>query len=560
MNSQMSTLTIAVNYHQAGRLPEAERLYRQILSFDPNNADARHLLGVIAYQVGKHEAAIEDIQTAIRLKGHDAEMYSNLGAAYQALNRLSDAESCYQNALREQPNHVSARYNMGNVFLKQHRLNEAIESYRQVLRLQPSNIGALNNLGQALKEQGDLLAAADYFEQILRLQPANAEVHINLGTVRDAQKRPDEAIAYYRSAIQLRPTLSTGHYNLGNSLKEKGSLEEAAASYRRAVQYDPDHGETHFALGMTLLTQGDWKEGWREYEWRWKTQYFKFPDFAQGKEWDGADLQGRTIVLYAEQGLGDTLQFIRYAPLVRERGGRVIIRCQERLAPLLASQNGPDPIVPREQALPPFDHAVPLLNLPRIFGTTPDSVPAKIPYLKADSIRRARWREWLDNHPGRKIGICWQGNPQHPDDARRSVKLDMFAQLAEVAGVRLVSLQTIDGMDQLAEQGEKISILNPALAADEKGEGLEELAALLSELDLVITVDTLMGHLAGVLGVPAWLALAYMADWRWLRHREDTPWYPTMRLFRQERPGDWDPVFARMVEALKNKYGDPISD
>ncbi|HEV3383703.1 MAG TPA: tetratricopeptide repeat protein [Gemmata sp.] len=554
MNTQISLLTIAVNYHQAGQLREAEKLYREILASEPGNADALHLLGVIAYQVGKHEPAIEHIKNAIRLRGMDAEMCSNLGAAYQALNQLKEAECCYQNALQERPDHISARYNIGNLYLKQRKLDEAIDCYRRVLQLQPDNIGAINNLGQALKGQEDFSGAANCYEKILQLQPGNAEVHINLGTVRDAQKRHNEAIACYRHAIQLRPDLSTGHYNLGNSLKDQGHLSEAIASYHRSLQLAPDHADSHFALGMSSLTVGEWVEGWREYEWRWKTHFFKVPDFAQDRGWDGSDLHGRTIVIHAEQGMGDTIQFVRYLPLVRERGGRIVFQCQDRLTSLLNGVIAADEIVPREQPLPPSDCAVALMSLPGIFNTTPENIPAQIPYLHADPERRARWRNWLDQYPGRKVGICWRGNPKHPDDARRSVKLTAFAQLAKIDGIQLVSLQTSDGLEELAEHAESLNILDAAIVADEKGESFLELAALYSELDLIVTVDTVTCHLAGALGVPAWVALAFMADWRWLQKREDTPWYPSLRLFRQQRPGEWDPVFSSMSEALSNFF------
>ncbi len=327
-------------------------------------------------------------------------------------------------------------------------------------------------------------------------------------------------------------------------------MAEAAAAYRQALALAPDYADAHFGLGVTLLMQGEWALGWPEYEWRWRTRNFSVPTYAQGRGWDGGALAGRTIVLYAEQGLGDTLQFARYAPLVRERGGRVLIRCQDCLVPLLTGLRGADGIIPRSQPMPPFDCAAALLSLPGLFGTTPANVPANVPYLHADAARRSRWRTWLDRQPGRKIGVCWQGNPQHADDARRSIALAALAPLAAVSDVRLVALQPRDGLEQIAQHGAALGLLDPALTADEAGNGFLELAALLSELDLVVTIDTAIVHLAGALGVPTWLALAYQADWRWLQGRDDTPWYPTVRLFRQSQRGDWDTVIARMAVEL----------
>jgi hypothetical protein len=422
-----------------------------------------------------------------------------------------------------------------------------------VLQIQPNNIGAQNNLGQVLKQQGDLEGSAACYEHVLRFQPQSAEVLINMGTVRDAQKRSIEAIAYYKKAIEFAPTLSAGHYNLGNTLKDQGCLPEAIASYRRAIECDPHHAESHFALGMSLLTQSEWKEGWREYEWRWKTPHFTVPEFARSNVWDGSELGGRTILLYAEQGLGDTLQFIRYVPLVRERGGKVLVQCQPRLIPLLGGVIGTDCLVPRGQPLPRFDCAAALLSLPGIFGTTTETVPA-LTRLQADPERRSRWRQWLDHFPGRKVGICWQGNPHHPDDARRSVPLSVFAPLSKIEGIRLVSLQATDGLEQLAQHGEEFKITDAGLKADEHGEGLQELAAILSELDLVGTVDTFTAHLAGALGVEAWVALIFMPDWRWILDRSDTPWYPSLRFFRQEASREWRRVFERLAEAVREKF------
>jgi tetratricopeptide (TPR) repeat protein len=552
MSSLPQTLAAAIQHHQAGRLQQAELLYRQVLAVDPKQADALHLLGVIAYQVGRHDRAIEHIEAALRLRGPDPEMLSNLGGAYLAMGRAAEALSCYQRAVQLRPGFASAHYNLGNVLLGQKRLAEALACYREALRLQPDNVGAHMNLGNALQAQGDLAGAIASFQQALRFNPAFAEAHINLGIALHAQERLPEAAACYRQALQLRPDFPEGHYNLGNTLRAQGDLAGAAGCYRRSLQLKSDNADCHFALGMTLLAQGQWRDGWPEYEWRWRTRDFVVPPFPQPR-WDGSDLHGRTILLYAEQGLGDTLQLARYAPLVRQRGGRVLIRCQAPLVPLLGSLAGADGVVSRAEPLPPFDCHAALLSLPGFFGTTPDTVPADIPYLHADPARRKRWRAWLDEHPGRKVGVCWQGNPGHKEDRKRSIPLTALAPLAGVSGVRLVALQVGDGRDKLAQEGGGLRMLDPGLMPDEQGEAFQDLAALMCEIDLVVSVDTALVHLAGALGVPAWVALAHVADWRWLLEREDTPWYPSLRLFRQPRLGDWDSVLARITEALRER-------
>jgi tetratricopeptide (TPR) repeat protein len=550
MYPQPSTLAVAIQHHQAGRLPEAESLYRQILAVEPANVDALHLLGVIAYQFGHHEVAIQHIEAAIRLRWDNAQMYNNLGTAYHALGRLVDAQRCYTSALELQPALGSARYNLGNLYLKARRFADAIACYHQVLPLQPGNREVLINLGNALQGQGEFTAAADCFEQVLHSHPGMAEVHVNLGSVREAQGRLDEAIVCYRQALAFSPDLAEAYHNLGGVFHAQGRLDDAADAYRAAMQRRPDYADARFGLGVTQLMQGDWLGGWREYEWRWRTARFTVPSYALGRGWDGGDLAGRTIVLYAEQGLGDTLQFVRYVPLVQQRGGRVLIHCQDCLAPLLLGVHAVEAVIPHSKPMQPADCATALLSLPALFATTPDTIPCDVPYLHADPARRARWRSWLDEQPGRKVGVCWQGNPLHADDARRSIALAALAPLAQVPGVRLVALQPRDGRDQLAQHGEALRLLDPGVSADEAGIGFLELAALLCELDLVVTVDTAVVHLAGALGVPTWLALAFQTDWRWLVGRADTPWYPTVRLFRQTQRGDWPGVIARLAQEL----------
>ncbi len=524
-------------------------LYRQILTVEPRQPQALHLLGVIAYQVGMHDRAIEHILAALNVQGPDAEMLSNLGAAYMALGRISDAEACYRHALTLRPTYAEAHYNLGNVFMKQGHLGEAITCYQRTLQLQPNRPSALVNLGNALQAQGKLLDAVPCFEQVVRIQPGFVEAHVNLGNAYHALERVPDAIACYRNALQLRPDFAEGHHGLGNALQSQGHIVEAMDCYRQALRLMPEHANAHFGLGLALLRQGQWQQGWPEYYWRWRTHDFKIPPFPQ-PAWDGSHLQGRTIVIYAEQGLGDTIQFARYAPLIKERGGRVLLRCQVPLVRLLTNLPGIDGIVPRDQPLPPCDCHAALLNLPMLFQTTPATVPAQVPYISADPERRARWRAWLDQYPGRKIGVCWQGNPQHKEDAKRSLNMGSLTPWTQVAGVRLVSLQVGDGEVRYAEKAKSLGMLDPGLLADEQGETFRELAALMSELDLVISVDTALVHLAGALGVTTWVCLAHVPDWRWLMNREDTPWYPTLRLFRQSRLGHWERVITRITEEL----------
>ena len=293
---------------------------------------------------------------------------------------------------------------------------------------------------------------------------------------------------------------------------------------------------------MLHLTLGDFESGWREYEWRWQCKEFNPPPLHQPR-WDGSALEGRTILLFGEQGLGDMLQFVRYAPLVARRGGRVRLYCAAALIDLLAGCEGVTRAIPEGSPIPPFDVQAPLMSLPAIFETTLATVPAEVPYVRVGEERRQYWQQQLAGLSGFKIGIAWQGNPKHKSDRKRSVALQEFAPLANVPGVQLLSLQKHAGTEQLEHATFPVMDLCSGL-------GLVETAAVIQNLDLVISIDSAIAHLAGALAVPVWVALAASADFRWMLDREDSPWYPTMRLFRQSPTGGWQPVFARMAEAL----------
>ena len=299
---------------------------------------------------------------------------------------------------------------------------------------------------------------------------------------------------------------------------------------------------------------GRFEQGWPGYEWRWKCKEFgSLPPF-HPPLWDGSPLDGRTILVHAEQGLGDTLQFIRYAPLVHQRGGRVILVCQPPLIGLLTRSPGVERLVAQGEALPDYDVHVPLMSLPGLLGTTLESVPADVPYLDAEPQLVEAWRHRLGSYPGFKVGIVWQGNPKFRLDRRRSIPLAQFAPLARVPGVHLFSLQKGPGAEQLAAVTDRFPVTDLGRRLDD----FMDTAAVLKNLDLVISVDTAIAHLAGALGIPVWVALPFVPDWRWLMDREDSPWYPTMRLFRQARPGQWEDVFQRIAEALQRRLAAPV--
>ena len=579
-------LVLAIQHHQAGRLHAAEQIYRQILQAEPNQPDALHLLGVIAYQVGRHEAAVEYIGRAIGLKAGEAAFHNNLGEAYRALRRIPEAVACYRRALELKPDYAEAHNNLGIAlkdqgkpdqavacyrralelrpdYAKTHsnlgvalwelgKLDEAVACYRRALELEPDQAEVHSNLGIALMDRGNLDEAVAACRRALELKPDLAEVHENFGAALHAQGKLDEAVACFRRALELKPDYAQAINNLGVALSDQGKLDDVVACYRRALELSPDYADAHVNQAIWSLLTGDFQRGWSEYEWRWKAKLSQQRDFSQAL-WQGQPLEGRTILLHAEQGLGDAIQFVRYAPLVKRQGGTVVVECPRPLVSLLRSCAGIDRLVGRGDELPPFDLQAPLLSLPGIFRTTLQDIPAAVPYLFADPGLAERWRRELGGMAGFKIGVAWQGNPKYRSDRDRSIPAACFEPLARCCGVQLLSLQKRWGIEQLQEVSGRFPVVDLGSRLDEASGAFMDTAAVMLNLDLVVTSDTAIAHLAGALGVPVWVAISFIPDWRWLLERSDSPWYPTMRLFRQDRRGDWQGVFRR-IEAAAGEH------
>jgi len=534
--------------HQ-GKFEEAVASYHEALRLRQDYAEAHNNLGDARKQQGRLDEAVASYREALRLRPSYAEAHNNLGAALVAQGKYDDAIAHHGEALRLRPSWPDAYNNLGNAYLVQKKPDEAAAYYRQALALKPEYPDALANLGIALSEQRQYDEAIACYREALRLKPDYAAALTNLGNVFVEQGKPAEALAFYERALQLQPDYAEAHRNRGQALHAHGKLDEALAGFRQALELQPDLAAAHMGRAQTLLALGKFDEGWIEYEWRWKCKEFSPPSYQQPL-WDGSALDGRTILLHAEQGLGDTLQFIRYAPLVKERGGRVLVACQKPLLQLLASCPGIDQLVPYNDPLPDFDVTIHLLSLPRVFGTTLANVPANVPYLFAEPALLSHWQRELSGYRTYRVGIAWQGNPQHSGDAQRSFPLAQLAAIAQLDGVKLFSLQKIYGTEQLSTASFPVIDLGSRL--DESIGPFMDMAAVMKNLDLVICPDTAIVHLAGALGVPTWLALPFGSEWRWLRERTDSPWYPSVRLFRQEQAGDWAGVFARMAAALSS--------
>ncbi|HWB11713.1 MAG TPA: tetratricopeptide repeat-containing glycosyltransferase family protein [Pirellulales bacterium] len=483
--------------------------------------------------------------------GTSADMYGRWGAQLLSGGQTADAVLAFKEAVRLRPDSAEAHNCLGAALRLQGRIDEGIFHCREAVRLAPGMAEAHNNLGCLLERQGRIDEAIVSLTTALRLKPDFANAYSNLGMALYRQRRYSEAAANYRQAISLEPDLADAHNNLGSVLVDLGQSEEALASFSRAIQLRPDYREPHWGRALVWLSAGDFERGWREFEWRLspaETRRCRQP------RWDGSDLAGRTIVLDAEQGLGDTLQFVRYGAALRERGGKVVLVCQPRLVDLLATCCPTiDHAVAQGATLPPFDVHLPLLSLPFVLGTTLATVPATVPYLQPDRRLVEAWRGELARRPGFKIGIAWQGSPDYPGDRERSIPLAEFEPLALVPGVQLVSLQKGRGSEQVPQA--RFPILDFGERLDEDGPSgagpFMDTAALMCSLDLVVTCDSALGHLAGALGVRVWTAVAAAPDWRWVAGRDDSAWYPTLRLFRQSSPGEWAAVFQRIASELR---------
>ncbi|HUY90073.1 MAG TPA: tetratricopeptide repeat protein [Pirellulales bacterium] len=568
-----------------GQLSKAEHSFREALRHKPQYADAFNNLANTLRDQGKLEESLGAYRRALELHPDYAECHNTAGIALSRLKRFQEATDCYRRALELRPTFAEPHNNLGIVLASQGRPEEAVAEFRQALGLRPDYADALANMGKALLGQGKLDEAIEAYQRAVEVSPGTARAHNSLGTALAKCGKLDQAVASFRRAVELQADYAEAHNNLGNALRELGELDEAEShlrqaltlkpgypeahnnlgivhlrrrnvaaaigEYEQALRLNPDYSEAHLNRALAWLGTRDFRRGWAEYEWRWRSPGFRELSCAAPK-WDGGLLDGKTILLWAEQGLGDTLQFVRYARLVRQREGRVWLRAPRSLHALLGRTPGVERLFGEEEELPSFDCHAPLVSLPRLFATTLDDIPSDQPYLFADERLVEQWRSKLDElADSLKVGIGWQGNPRFGADRDRSLPVAKFLPLTQINGVRLVSLQKGPGVDQLDALSDRSAVYAPSGDIDGANGAFMDTAAIMAGLDLVITSDSALAHLAGGLGVPAWLVLPFAADWRWLGDRDDSPWYPTMLLFRQASPGDWDGVFEKVADELR---------
>ena len=478
----IDALRVGLEHHQAGRLGDAQTAYREALSLDPDNAEALHLLGVLANQVGDNEAAVTLIERAIQRDRTHADYHTNLGVALAALDRGDEAEA----------------------------------AYRRALDLDPCHGDALANLGRLMEEAGRSEQAVTMLRQALAVRPDDPEIHNDLAVVLVATNRLAEAIPHYRRSLALNPA-------------------------------DP---ETHFNLSRALLQSGEFVAGWAEAEWRWQTKYLagRRRTFEQ-PQWDGTALEGRRLLLYAEQGVGDTIHYVRFVQQAACCDGHIILECHPALVRLLSTIPGVEQVVGAGDPLPEFDLHLPIMSLPYVFGIDAHALPRPVPYLAAPAPRHAALD--LSRTAGRKVGIVWSGDVNRRKNERRSCPIDVLAALFDVPGIEFYSLQVGPPEADLSAYADagRVHDLAPALS------DFADTASVIAQLDIVISVDTSVAHLSGALGRPSWILLSYAPDWRWSSTTSECLWYPSARLFRQSEPGGWDAVVAKVRDELAAAAG-----
>ena len=604
---------LANEHLRAGNLGRARSLFRRILKRDPDNAEAWHRFGLCCAEAGDLTSAVAALGRAIQIGGPEPVWCVNLGRALRLLGHRREASACFRQAFAQDPLNASLAFEFGVELAASDQLSDALAALQHSTDIDPTNPEAWFHCGYVHYRAGNLDAAAVSYERALTLAPDHAETHFHLGVVRMKQQSTAAATKSFRRTVELDPQHAEAHnnlgllehdagnfesavhcferairhhpgryypaeYNLARALAGHQDLERAVEAYEKAVRWAPEHLDARLGLAnmltalghpeaalpqlraavelcpdsaaanlnlsLALLQLGQWDEGWPLYQWRHKTSTGD-PRLFDKPLWTGWPLHGERILLHSEQGLGDTLQCARYVPLVRDRGGVPILECQAPLVPLLATVEGAGHVIARGDPLPAFDCHVPLMNLPGILQSTPDSVPSDVPYLLASSDAAEAWRVRLARHTAPsllRVGLTWAGNPDHANDKNRSMIPDRLNPLRDVDGIAWFGLQ-------------KGARTLPGLPLSDLGTDLTdfgETAAAILNLDLVISVDTSVAHLAGALARPVWTLLTHAADWRWLMDRADTPWYPTMRLFRQPRRGDWESVIETVRAELES--------
>ncbi|HZO44771.1 MAG TPA: tetratricopeptide repeat protein [Xanthobacteraceae bacterium] len=537
----------AAGYYQQGRLDDADKICTRVLKAAPDWFDALHLAGLLKLDSGKVAAAQVLLAKALKLNPNAPQVLANYGRTLSALNRDDEAMASLDKALSLAPGSFETINIRGNVLLKLNRPAEAVAAFERVLALEPRFLGARANLGNALAQLGRFEEALAHYDAVMAVQPAHPEMLVNRAGALGGVGRLDEALTAYDRALALRPDYGKARIGRGATLAALNRHQDALKEYASALAADKSNADIQHNEALSLLTLGDYAKGFQKYEARWlRTGMPRRKSFGKPLWLGEYPLARKTILVHAEQGLGDTIQFARYVPQLARAGAKVVLEVQKELVPLLSRVEGVASVVARGDALPAYDVHCPAGSLPLALRTEVATVPADVPYLAANEERVAKWRERIGHLPSPRIAVAWSGSADHANDRNRSISLERFAPVFAGTGGSIVSIQReLRGgdADALARLG-NVTHVGDALA------DFDDTAAVMALADLVISVDTAVVHLAGAMGRPVWVLLPFQPDWRWRLDRDDTPWYPTMRLFRQPKPGDWDSVIARVRDEL----------
>lgn len=614
----------ALTLHKAGRLGEAEKIYRSLIAADPHHFDALHLSGVLKHQQGRsvdalrlvaaalkakpgsadalvsygvilealkrHEEALASFDRALAERAGDAALHYNRGNALKGLGRHMEALASYDQALVLAPDLAVAHHNLGSTYATLERNEEALASYDRVLSLtlqragikieggispaaaewsdrspekvykalaaDPDSADVLNNRGKVLIRLKRHQEAVGSFDMTLALRPGQADAHCYRGAALSEIGRFDEALADFARALRIKPNFVDAHLKRGNALVQINRMDEALRSYTDALAIEPENPDANFNEALTRLCLGDFRRGWQKYEYRWeRPQFAKDRPIYPRPMWRGENvLQGKTILLVAEQGLGDAIQFARYAPLVAAQGAKVLLGVRPALKALMATVPGVSQVFGGGETLPDFDLYCPLLSLPLAFGTELATIPSTVPYIRPLDERIAKWRGRVPANGRLRVGICWAGTSDHLNDRNRTIPLERFATILSVSGLDFVSLQKDVSTEQLAILSE-----HNVVQLGREFEDFADTAAVVAMLDLIIAVDTSVAHLAGAMGKAVALLVPFSPDFRWMLDRTDTPWYPTMRLFRQSAIGDWGSPLERLRQELAAVARRPVA-
>ncbi len=551
---------------------------------DTRDPDTCYELGIAMNKQNRPREALKYFHQVIRMNPGHGRAFFNMGIIFKNLNQYDQAIVCYEKALKIHPHSTNILFNLANALLDQGNTQKAIQTYEQVLGITPEDVEALNYMGTAYSRQGHEQVALKCHMKALDTRPDHPPTLKCLGDLYKKQKDYDQAVSYYQKAVQLNPQNPNAYIDLGGAFYQQNDMQKAISCCKKAICFNPDNADAHYNLGITLeglghyenalaeynetlridpeyidavwnrsllyLLKGNFDAGWRDYESRIHTQDWKnaFPHLEQLPRWDGASFKGKRLYIQDEQGMGDTIQFLRYIPMVKKLGGEIVFKTKKPLLDLISTFDGIDSlgIISREKERHlSSDLYAPILSLARIFRTTLQTIPENGPYLTAPGEKIEKWCKEL-TRPGLNMGLVWAGNPNHKKDHLRSCKLNQFAPLTKIGGINWYGIQKGDA----AEQAKVFHEHNFVTNFNGRLETFADTAGLIANLDLIISVDTAVAHLAGAMGKPVWVILPFSPDWRWMLDRDDSPWYPTMRLFRQPRHGDWDSVIHELQRAL----------